>query len=1136
MEITPGATLDGRYAVEAPVGQGGMASVWRVRHVHLGSHHALKVLHISTAEMRERLLEEGRIQARLSHPNIVPVTDVVTLSGGVALVMPLVSGPSLRAYLGRGPVPLAQALALGAGIIDGVAHAHAAGLIHRDLKPENILLQQLGGEHLPRVADFGLARALGRAGPQRTRTRVGMGTPGYMAPEQYRDVTSVDARADVFSLGCVLYELLTGRRPFDGSDVLALYQQTLRGEFPPPERLRPELPLPLAALLSQCLRPRPVERLADAGALSERWRAAADLPPALAVAPPPRAPAPAALAAETLGTFSTLPPSGDPAPLAGPDLPLPQDTFVGREREQSQLQALIDGGGGVITVLGPGGAGKTRLCLEVARAQHRRFSGGVLFCDLSEARTPEGIYFVVSSALDLPLEGDDPAGQLGRAIAGRAAGAPGGVLVVLDNFEQIVDYAPQTLGRWRQDAPGAVFLVTSRVVLGLRGEKVFALGPLAADDAVELFAFRASFHSRSFALTDDQRPDVEALVDLLDRLPLAIELAAARARVMTPAAMASRMGQRFRLLSGGKRSDSARQVTLRGAIDWSWDLLDDWEKAALAQCSVFEGGFTLEAAEAVLDLSMFDAEPWPVDAIQSLVDKSLLVPEAVGAFGGRGGREPRFRMYLSIQDYAAEKLDQPEPIRARHGQYFAGFGHTEARAALDMHGGVDRWWAFSAELGNLVAAARRAVTRGDEVTATGAAFAASDVLKRRGLSSTADELLGQVQLLLERGDASESSRRAASLAELRHERGNLCYNQGLLEEGVAHFEAALALRRELGDRTGEARTLGNLGALYRVLGRMEEALSHYEASLARHREIGDRPQQARVLCNLGVLHIRQGRRGEAREHYEAAVEILRAIGDRAREGVVLGNLGVLCWNEGQLDQAATCFQAALDISRRSGERVLEGNMLRSLGVVLKDRGRLDEAKAHLEASLAIQRELGDSRFEGFVQEALGALCIARSQLDEAAAYLEAALKKHREVGNRQAEGSVRSALGAVAYDQGHEGLARAHFEEALAIQREVGDRAGEGLAMGYLGLISAARGELEGAEMFERGEALLREVEARRELCTLLVLRADVERRLGQPEVALVTFRRAEALATESGAGSEMELSRRLSTLREKLQ
>jgi serine/threonine protein kinase len=276
MQLSCGDILAGRYEVERALGSGGMAEVWRVRHLELGSAHALKLLHrVGSPDLRRRLLEEGRAQAQLSHPNIVRVTDVVQLQGSLALVMELVEGPSLRDLLDEGRPPLAQAAALGAGLLAGVAHAHAAGFIHRDLKPENVLLTRAPPQ-IPRVADFGLVRALEAeaSGRKLTREQVAMGTPGYMPPEQYRDAGRVDASADVFALGCVLYELLTGRRVFQGGDLIALYQSALREDFAPPGELAPELPPALCALVAAALSARPERRPSSAVALHAAWLAA----------------------------------------------------------------------------------------------------------------------------------------------------------------------------------------------------------------------------------------------------------------------------------------------------------------------------------------------------------------------------------------------------------------------------------------------------------------------------------------------------------------------------------------------------------------------------------------------------------------------------------------------------------------------------------------------------------------------------------------------------------------------------------------------------------------------------------------------------------------------------------------------
>ncbi|MFH1466144.1 MAG: protein kinase [Pseudomonadota bacterium] len=319
--------------VEAFVAQGGLARVYRARHLQLGTLHALKVLELPTPDLRARLLREGRAQGGLQHPNVVAVTDVVEVRGSPGLVMEYVDGPTLEGLLRRGRPPLDEAVRLGRQILRGVAAAHRVGLIHRDLKPSNVLIAR--GEEGPqaKVADFGLVKmilgdgSLDAPGGPRFRTRSGlpMGTPGFMAPEQIRDASRVDARADVFALGAVLYALLTGTRAFQGKDPVALFSATLDGRCRRPSEVAPAVPAALEAVIMAALAGDPEDRPRDAQALLQAWDAAAE-PPPLPTAEPPAAPpragrrwrwallAGAALGLAATGILLALPP-GPGAPL-----------------------------------------------------------------------------------------------------------------------------------------------------------------------------------------------------------------------------------------------------------------------------------------------------------------------------------------------------------------------------------------------------------------------------------------------------------------------------------------------------------------------------------------------------------------------------------------------------------------------------------------------------------------------------------------------------------------------------------------------------------------------------------------------------------------------------------------------------
>jgi predicted ATPase len=281
---------------------------------------------------------------------------------------------------------------------------------------------------------------------------------------------------------------------------------------------------------------------------------------------------------------------------------------------------------------------------------------------------------------------------------------------VLDNFEQVVEWAPETVGAWMRRAPEAVFLVTSRRPLGLEGERLLPLSPLGLpregqdpeeSEAAQLFLERARAARPGLALDEEAMEDLRVVLQALDGLPLALELAAARMRVLSVTQIRERLGERFRLLAGSRRDHSDRQATLRGAIDWSWELLTEWEKSALVQCSQFRGGFGLEDAEAVLDLSPWPDAPWAMDAVEALVDHSLLRLVEEDETGSR------LDMLLSIREYAAEKLETADAVALRHARHFAALGAEEALQKLKGPEGLAARWRTSSGALNLRCHCRR---------------------------------------------------------------------------------------------------------------------------------------------------------------------------------------------------------------------------------------------------------------------------------------------------------------------------------------------------------------------------------------------------------------------------------------------
>jgi predicted ATPase/class 3 adenylate cyclase/tetratricopeptide (TPR) repeat protein len=749
-------------------------------------------------------------------------------------------------------------------------------------------------------------------------------------------------------------------------------------------------------------------------------------------------------------------------------LPAEGDTFIGRVDALAELSRRIESSARLVSVLGIGGSGKTRLATRYGRNWLGEFPGGVWFCDLASARSVDGIASAVAQGLDIPLGSDDPVVQIGNAIAGRGA-----CLVILDNFEQVARHASQTLGHWLARADQARFVVTTREVLGLAGEVVLALPPLPPAEGATLFAQRAQAAKPDFQLNAEDQAAIAPLVALLDGLPLAIELAAARVRVMPPRMLLARMSERFKLLaSKGGRLD--RQSTLRAAFDWSWELLTPPEKATLAQLSVFEGGFTLEAAEGVLDLSGCDDAPWTVDVVQSLVDKSFV----------RSRSEDRFDLLVSVQVYAAEHLQTeghypcsgPQALASaqlRHVEWFAALGPIRAAAGR------------CADLDNLVAACRRAVMLGAGDPATDALEGAWAALIMRGPFQTGVELAESVCTLPglnDRAAAHAQSVLATSLVTC-----------GRSEPARALYDRALACARAAGDRHCEAMVTFRIGALHESTGRMHEARAQHIAATQMARELCDLQLECFASNGLGSIDVVEGHMDEARSHYERALALAGETQDRRMQGNLLGNLGRLDIEVGRTDEAQVRYAQSLAIARETGNRRLEGNMLCNLGMLYIVLERPAESEAASKAALVVARELGNVRLEAIALCNLGIVIERRGRLDEA----------------------------------------QTQFEAAVDLARALGDPMSEGQFLGYLGLLQARQGRHDEARRsLASGETLLRSASDAFGLGVLLTSRAEAHHLAGDAAAAVTALAAAATIAAEVGAGPASEIGLALARVR----
>ena len=963
---------------------------------------------------RQRLLQEGRVQAALQHPNVLPVHGVLDVDGAPGLLMPLVEGPTLAALL-RGYRPSQrEALGLLRAVCAGVSAAHTMGLVHRDLKPSNVLLDLSSGAVVPRVSDFGLVKVVGAVGMSNDGA---VGTPSYMSPEQLRQSREVDARADLWSLGVMLYELLTGRLPFPADSLPALIEA----------HRRPldtgELSDDAAALLRALLAPEPGARLASAEALSARLGeispdAAGALDGNSALSRAARALRPRVRAEE--------------AP-ARHNLPAQRDAFLGREAALADLTQRFEAGARLVTVTGTGGAGKTRLVTEYGTARVGDWPGGVWFCDLTAARTEADILFAVAAALGVELS--QGAGRLDYAIEAR-----GRALFIVDNFEQVARFAAPTVGRWLDAAPEVTFLITSRQPLELRGEELAPLSALAPADAAALLSDRAAA-AGGVAFGEDAEAR-RAIAAMLDCLPLAIELVAAKARGLTPDGLLALLsGADGLLLAAGAQHLPPRQRTLYAALQWSWDLLPPQQRSALSQCSVFSGGFTLEAAEAVLqlpDADHIDGGYWLEDLLVELLDQNLLRAEEVGG-------EARFRMLVSVRWFADQQLtaEQRAAARRRHGSHFARLGSDASMRRLGNHGGEALHSELLLELDNLNEAARHAIALADGALAAPLVRAASEAYFFKGPLSEGLALLQRLRESLPLAGRNHVA--------LLHMEAVFLQLVRRTEEASALLDRAYAAAADLGDGLLIQSLLNTRGTFALERDELTEARAAIDEALALCRRVGGRAQEGVALMNRGNVLRMEGRHSEAITTLEQARVLLSERGDAPKLVSVLSSTGLSLRSLGRHSEALACFQETRAAHMKSGSLLNEGIALGNLAMVYRLMGRLDESRATNERALLRLRAAGYRQGEGYILADLGTLCLHRGQLEAANRYYGAAITAHHQVGNSRSEAIVLGNRGYLCVHLGQLAEARRYYERALDLYRHLSAPHLEGYTLGNIG-------------------------------------------------------------------------------------
>lgn len=691
--------------------------------------------------------------------------------------------------------------------------------------------------------------------------------------------------------------------------------------------------------------------------------------------------------------------AGSAAQGAVHSLPAPTSPLIGRTAEMVEVRrALLRDDVRLLTLIGPGGVGKTRLGLEVARGFLAELSYEVAFVELAGVAEPARVLPAIASALGVREEGSLPLVDKLREHL-----RPRRILLLLDNFEHVLGAAPE-VAALLDAAPRLKLLATSRAALRVAAEHERPVSPLAVPDpartvsagellrfgAVELFVARARAVKPDFELTAGNAGAVTEICARLDGLPLAIELAAARTRVLTPPSLVARLGQRLKLLTGGPADRPARQQTLRGAIEWSYDLLDEAERGLFRRLAVFRGGCRLEAVEEVCASREGGSEV--LDLLESLIAKSLVSRADVGD-GSRYG------MLDTLAEFADERLrgdarEAEEALRAH-----AAFYLRLAESAESRLGGAEQgvWLSrLSEEHENLRAVLDRARESGDVATMLRIAAAIWRFWWLRGhLSEGRRWIADALELATDEEGATERWRGKALLAAsaLALYQGDLAVARRLGEDALRAFEST-------GDHEGIATALYRLGQEAWKQKDYESARARYDRSLAILRELGQSRAVAGLLFMMGSLEIDQGRFDEGRRLYGECLDLNRELGDPELGAMVLLNLGMVAYRAGDLHTARARLEEGIEVVRSVGNKQHLAGALNTLGTVARDLGDLDTARARLEESCALQRELGDRLGLAHSAHSIGSLDLRAGRPAAAAPMLRESLRIFGDLGVR----------------------------------------------------------------------------------------------------------------------------------------
>jgi serine/threonine protein kinase/predicted ATPase len=1108
--VRPAASLAGtslgRYRLIRLIGRGGMGEVYEAEHEALGRRAAVKVLarrYAQLPEFRTRFIREGRAACRIRHRAIVDVYDVSIEGDQPYLVMELLEGEGLNHLLAReGKLSQTVSADFVVPIVAALAAVHDAGVVHRDLKPENVFLSRQARDVQPKILDFGISMLCDDGAPlELTAAGAFLGTPFYASPEQALPGTlPIGPATDQYAVGVLLYRLLTGRLPIEAGSALAALQKIAEGAFPPPTSIDPSIPRGFEDLILRAMARLAAARFPSMRALgrallefaSERIREAYGVE--LSAPPEPRVDFSVnrvrAVRESDDGranSFETALTVGDrwigdpPAFRAYQDaLPLATTPLVGREVEVREIVSRLQVSDvRLLTLVGPGGIGKSRLALEAA---HRFLSldspvAGVAnwvapracFVALAGVSVPASVLTAIAEAVGYRFAPTgDPKSQLCAFLRGQSR-----LLLVLDNFEHLLG-ATELLSEILATTAGVKLLVTSRERLQLTSETALSVSglaykPKAGEDllqpaAVQLFLQTAKRVTADFEIGPSDTEHIARICASVEGVPLAVVLSASWISSLTPPEIAAEIDKSIDFLEAPLRDVPHRQRSMRAVFDRSWGLLLETERAAFSRLCLLRGSFRRETAEVVGRANL--------GTLAALVDKSLLrrnpetgryeAHELLRQYGEARLRESTENLERTLQalsDHCLELLYRCEPALKSAGKK-AELDELEpdlenlrvAWAWLVRHRRFDSL-IRAGELLSLFLSRRAHFLEGQLLFERALAELTDSVEVIDGAGARALAALSAFHALFLQpqgryADAVGSLTRALELLERSEDTGirarvqlqlaMVLMSQGKKAEAIETAEAGLAICRTAGDAWGLANALLSLAELYQGSGELARAEQIHRESVAVQIASAGQVILPASLTGLAFISMHQGNYAEARDLMLRAIRMFEASGDIWRRMRCQMEVSYTLRNLGDYPTAQRYAEECVAFAKQTGNWELETWAHVRLGDILKEQDRIDAAEASYTAGLDLGLAFNNLRRIAVAKLNLGDIRALQGRLRQAREYFAESLRTFEEIDEKWGIVLAHDNLAYLDCIEGCFPSACSHFGRALEISLSLG--------------------------------------------------------------------------------------------------